>query len=300
MATTRFTGVYPPVITPLTADEELDRSGVKRHIEFVLDGGVDGIFVLGSIGEGPFLRPSVRAAMVEATVEVVAGRVPVIAGIIEPSTSRVIEEIKNLSGRGLAGYVAAAPFYYGGYINRELDKHFRKIADAADLPILLYNIPINTKTPMNADLVLGLQNHPNIAGIKDSSGDWPQVQPILFNKEKDFVFLQGNQFMCAVSLMMGAEGLVPGHANVWPKLIVDLMKAGKEKDWPKLFALQNTLDKLVRLRGRAPNHTYKLVTKAMGLTEEYVSTPLPMLQGDEAEKFLRASVELGVPMPTIS
>lgn len=300
MAGSKFVGVYPPVITPLTADEELDRASVKRHIEFVLDGGVDGIFVLGSIGEGPFLRPEVSAAMVEATVEVVAGRVPVIAGVIEPSTSRTIDAVKNLSGRGLAGYVAAAPFYYGGYVNRELDKHFRKVADAADLPILLYNIPINTKTPMNADLVLGLQNHPNIAGIKDSSGDWPEVQPVLLNRNPDFVFLQGNQFMCAVSLMMGADGLVPGHANVWPRLIVDLMKAGKERDWPTLFALQNTLDKLVRLRGRAPNHTYKLVTKAMGLTEEYVSTPLPMLTPEEADKFIKASIKLGVPLPKLS
>ena len=297
MAASKFVGVYPPVITPLTADEELDRQGVKRHIDFVVDSGVDGIFVLGSIGEGPFVRPSVAAAMVEATVEAVASRVPVIAGVIEPSTARTIDAVKNLSGRGLAGYVAAAPFYFGGYVNRELDKHFRKIADAADLPVLLYNIPINTKTPMNADLVLGLQNHPNIVGIKDSSGDWPEVQPVLLNKEKDFVFLQGNQFMCAVSLMMGAEGLVPGHANVWPKLIVDLMKAGKEKDFKTLFALQNTLDKLVRLRGRAPNHTYKIVTKAMGLTEDYVSTPLPMLTPEERDKFIKSSIELGVPIP---
>lgn len=297
MAGSKFVGVYPPVITPLTADEELDREGVRRHIEFVVGAGVDGIFVLGSIGEGPFVRPSVAAAMVEATVEVVAGRVPVIAGVIEPSTARTIDAIKNLSGRGLVGYVAAAPFYYGGYVNRELDKHFRKIADAADLPVLLYNIPVNTKTPMNADLVLGLQNHPNIVGIKDSSGDWPEVQPVLLNKEKDFVFLQGNQYMCAVSLMMGAEGLVPGHANVWPSLVVDLMKAGREKDYKTLFALQNKLDRLVRLRGRAPNYTYKIVTKAMGLTEEHVSTPLPVLTPEETDRFIRTSIELGVPIP---
>ena len=296
MATSKFVGVYPPVITPLTAEEELDREGVRKHIEFVLEGGVDGIFVLGSNGEGPFVRPSVAAAMVDTTVEVVAGRVPVIAGVIEPSTSRTIEAVRNLSGRRLAGYVAAAPFYFGGYVNRELDKHFRKIADAADLPVLLYNIPINTKTPMNADLVLGLQNHPNIAGIKDSSGDWPEVQPVLFNKEKDFVFLQGNQFMCAVSLMMGADGLVPGHANIWPRLLVDLMKAAKEKEYETLFALQNRLDKLMRLRGRAPNHTYKLITSTMGLTQEHVSSPLPMLTSEEADRFIKANIELGMPI----
>ncbi|HEX2987812.1 MAG TPA: dihydrodipicolinate synthase family protein, partial [Chloroflexota bacterium] len=274
-----------------------DREGVKKHIDFVVNAGVDGIFILGSIGEGPFVRPHVAAAMAEATVEAVAGRVPVIAGVIEPSTARTIDAVKNLSGRGLAGYVAAAPFYYGGYVNRELDKHFRKIADAADLPVLLYNIPVNTKTPMNANLILGLQNHPNIAGIKDSSGDWPVIQPVLLNKEKDFVFFQGNQYMCAVSLMMGADGLVPGHANVWPKLVVDLMKAGKERDFKAAFALQNTLDKLVTLRGRAPAYTYKIVTKALGLTDEYVSTPLPMLTPEETDAFIKTSIELGVPIP---
>jgi len=296
--TTRFTGVIPPMITPLTADEGLDRPAVRRMVDFLIDGGVHGLFILGSIGEGPYLRPSVRQELAEATVEAAAGRVPVIAGILETSTARVIDEMHSLSGRGLAGYVATAPYYFGGFNDGELFDHFRRVAEAADLPVLLYNIPQNTKVPLKADLVLKLAEVPNIAGIKDSSGDWPEVQAILHYRNRErFVVLQGNQSMCAVSLLAGADGLVPGHSNVYPRLLVDLMAAGLRRDIDALFAYQAQLDKLVKLRGRASTYTFKIVTKALGLTEDHTSSPLPRLTPEEARQFLAASAAAGLPLP---
>jgi 4-hydroxy-tetrahydrodipicolinate synthase len=286
------------MITPLTADEGLDRPAVRRMVDFLIDGGVHGLFILGSIGEGPYLRPSVRQELAEATVEAAAGRVPVIAGILETSTARVIDEMHSLSGRGLAGYVATAPYYFGGFNDGELFDHFRRVAEAADLPVLLYNIPQNTKVPLKADLVLKLAEVPNIAGIKDSSGDWPEVQAILHYRNRErFVVLQGNQSMCAVSLLAGADGLVPGHSNVYPRLLVDLMAAGLRRDIDALFAYQAQLDKLVKLRGRASTYTFKIVTKALGLTEDHTSSPLPRLTPEEARQFLAASAAAGLPLP---
>jgi 4-hydroxy-tetrahydrodipicolinate synthase len=293
----RLSGVIPPMITPLTADEEVDRSAVRRQVDFMIEGGVDGLFLLGSIGEGPFLRARVRQELVEAAVEAAAGRVPVIAGIIETGTTRVIEEMRGLSGRGLAAYVAAAPYYFGGFNDQELSGHFQRVADAADLTVLLYNIPQNTHVPMKAPLVLKLAEHANVAGIKDSSGDWAEVHHILRERPAGFTVLQGNQSLCAVSLLAGAEGLVPGHANVWPQLLRDLMAAGRRGDMEAALSCQAQLDKLVRLRGRASTHTFKIVTKYLGLTEDHVSAPLQKLGPEEASRFIDASIAGGLPLP---
>ena len=296
--TDRFTGVIPPMITPLTADEQLDRPSVKRLVDFLIEGGVDGLFILGSIGEGPYLRSAVRQGLAEATVEAAAGRVPVIAGVLETSTARVVDEIRSLSGRGLAGYVAAAPYYFGGFNDAELLDHFQRVADASDLPILLYNIPQNTRVPLKAELVLRLAELPNVVGIKDSSGDWTEVQWILQHRRPGFLVLQGMQTLCAVSLLAGADGLVPGHANVYPRLLANLMEAGRRRDVEALFRYQAQLDRLVKLRGRASTYTFKIVTKALGLTEDHTSRPLPRLNAEESERFLAASVAAGLPLPS--
>lgn len=295
-----FTGVVVPMITPLTEDERLDRAAVHRIVDFLVDGGVHGLFILGSIGEGAVLRPAVRHELAEVAVEAAAGRVPVIAGAIEASTPRVVDEIRALAGRGLSGYVSTTPFYFGGYNDSELYGHFSRIAEAADLPVLLYNIPQNTKVPLSADLAVRLSQVPNIAGIKDSSGDWSQVQAILLNRPSGFRVLQGNQNLSAISILSGADGLVPGHANVWPQLLVELMAAAQKGDMSAAFAFQARLDRVVRLRGRAIVHTFKTLAKARGLIDgDHMVSPAPRLSAAEADTLLHASVAAGLPIPSL-
>jgi len=296
--TSRFTGVIPPMITPLTADEEIDLPAVRRIVNFTIEGGVDGLFILGSNGEGAVLRRSACQALAEATVEAAAGRVPVMAGVLETSTARVIEGMRALSGRGLDAYVVTNPFYFSGFNNAELVDHFRRAAEAADLPVLAYNIPQNTKACMNADAVMKLMDVPNIAGIKDSSGDWTEFQAILSGRTNpDFVVLQGMQSLAAVSLIAGADGLVPGHANVYPQLLAKLVMAVKQGDLKAAFGYQKTLDGLAKLRGRAFIHSYKLLCQALGLMEDYTASPLPRMNPDEAKRFLAAAVAAGMPLP---
>jgi len=113
METTRFAGIIPPLLTPLTPEEGVDRPAVKRFVESLIAGGVHGLFILGSMGEGAYLRPAVRQEMVEATVEAAAGRVPVIAGVLESGTARMLEEMRRLALPGVAAYVVTIPYYYG-------------------------------------------------------------------------------------------------------------------------------------------------------------------------------------------
>jgi len=294
--TVRFSGVIVPMLTPIDADERLDRPAVRRMVEFLLAARVDGIFVLGSNGEGTALRPAERKALAVEAVAAVAGRVPVIAGAIEPSTARVIEEMRNLADCGLAGFVATTPFYYGGYSDAELVDHFRAIAAAAPAPLLVYNIPQNTKIPVRAAVVAALSGEPNVAGLKDSSGDWTEFQAMLLDPRRrpDFAMLQGLQSMSVVSLLAGAHGLIPGYANVHPRLCTDLYAAVRAGRTEEAFRHQALLDRLLSVRGRALVHANKLVASRLGLMQPHVTRPLPRLTAAEADAFLEATRAAGL------
>jgi 4-hydroxy-tetrahydrodipicolinate synthase len=296
MAQRRFYGVVPPTITALDASENLDRAGMARLVEYQISGGSHGIFVLGTNGEGPCLRDAVRRGVCEVAVETARGRVPVIAGVLQPSTARVIDDMKLLESSGVAAFVATTPYYFGGYNADELVGHYRRLADATDLPILIYNIPQNTKVPVNADAVLRIAEDPRIAGIKDSSGNWSEVQRMILERPReDFVILQGNQQMAAISLVLGADGLVPGFANVHPRLLADLYDAVQRGATAEAFGIQKQVDAFLRIRGRATLHGTKLLAEHLGLIEANLTAPLPRMNPDEARRYLDACLAAGFP-----
>ncbi len=293
----KFAGIIPPMITPLTPDERIDRPAVSRFVDFLIQGGVHGLFILGSMGEGAYLTPSARQEMAAVTVEAARGRLPVIAGALETGTRRVIEEIRRLAMPGIAAFVVTTPYYYGGFTPAELREHFRQVAEATDRPILAYSIPPNTHVTMKAQLMLELASLPHITGVKDSSGDWFEMQLLLLRaRPQGFVVFQGNQLYCGASLLAGADGLVPGHANVWPELLVGMYDAAQRKEAAAVWSAQARLNELLALRGRAAIHTYKVLAQALGLMGDTVATPLPRLSGEEAKQCLAAHAAIGLPL----
>ena len=299
MTERRFSGVIPPTITALDADEELDRDGMVRVVEHQVRGGVDALFVLGTNGEGPNLRDRVRRAVCEVAVEAAAGRVPVLAGVLQPSTARIVDDMRLLADSGVAGFVAAPPYYFSpAYGPNEIVDHYRRLADATDRPILVYNIPQYTRVTVKADAVLRLAEDPRIAGVKDSSGDWTDVQRLILERPRpDFVVLQGHQSSCAISLIAGADGLIPGFANVQPRLLADLYAAAKRGDHAEALSLQARVDRFIRIRGRATLHGTKLLAAHLGLCADHVTTPLPRMTESEAERYLASCIEAGFPSP---
>jgi 4-hydroxy-tetrahydrodipicolinate synthase len=292
-----FAGIIPPMVTPLTPGERIDGPGVERLVNFLIGHGVHGLFILGSIGEGAFLRSAEKRKLAEATVAAAAGRVPVIAGVLECSTERVIEEMGRLALPGIAAFVVTTPYYYGGFAPRDLREHFRRVATAADRPVLAYNIPQNTHVAMKADLMLDLAGVPNIAGIKDSAGDWFEDQMLLLQpRPTGFAVFQGNQVYAGVSLLAGADGLVPGHANVWPDLLVGMYDAARRQEVAAVFSAQAQLNALMTLRARAPIHTFKVVAQALGLMGDTVAAPLPRLSPEEARQCVAAHAAIGLPL----
>jgi len=295
----RIENVIVPLLTPLRGDERIDVAALRRLVDFLVGARVDAIFVLGSNGEGPALRPAERRRLATETVQAAAGRCAVIAGALEPSTTRIVDEIDNLSGCGLDGFVATTPYYYSGYSDAELVAHFRAIADHAPAPLLLYNIPQNTRVVLPAPVVRALVDTPNIAGLKDSSGDWTLFQSLLLDpaRPRSFRMLQGMQSLSAVSMLAGADGLIPAFANVHPSLLVDLCAAGRSGRIDEALRHQAVLDRMLAVRGRAVLHANKLMASRLGLMEDHVTRPLPRMSAAEVKAFLAATEAAGFAYP---
>ncbi|WP_026460876.1 dihydrodipicolinate synthase family protein [Schaalia suimastitidis] len=244
-----FRGVVPPVVTPLTQDRHFDVASHERNIERMIDAGVHGLFVLGSSGEVAFNTDARRKEVLDATMRIVDGRLPVLAGVIDTQTPRVIEHIKVAQDAGVDGIVATAPFYaLGG--PAQVERHFRALREATDLQIYAYDIPVCVHTKLSVDLLITLGKDGVIQGVKDSSGDDVSFRFLCMRNEAEGQPLQlftGHEVVVDGAYMSGADGSVPGLANVDPHGYVRQWDAYQAGDWEAVRLEQNRLAELMTL-----------------------------------------------------
>lgn len=240
--TPRYSGVIPPVVTPLTADGELDRPSLERVVGHLLDGGVTGLFALGSSGETAYLTPGQQDEVIEVIVAAAAGQVPVLVGAIETTTNRAIERARRAAGLGADAVVATAPFYTRTH-DLEIDRHFRDIAAAVDLPLLAYDVPVCVHSKLDPELLLPLAADGVLAGVKDSSGDDGSFRRLALGAREsaDFSVLTGHELVVDAMMLAGADGSVPGLGNVDPHGYVRLHDAAVAGDWAAAKAEQDRL-----------------------------------------------------------
>ena len=224
-------GVVPPLITPLTAAGEVDGGALGALVEYVLEAGCGGLFVLGGCGAGPWLTAEDRGAAVRAAVRAAAGRVPVLAGVMLPATRPALAAARQAADEGADAVVVGTPYYF------EVDdaaqrRHVGAILGAVPLPALLYNIPQCTHRRLTPETVADLAAEPRILGVKDSAGEFPAFLDFVALKAQrpDFKVLQGSEPLMAPSLQHGGDGLIPGLANVAPGLFVALRRAAEGGD----------------------------------------------------------------------
>ncbi|GAA3818010.1 dihydrodipicolinate synthase family protein [Streptomyces phyllanthi] len=228
-----LTGVVPPVCTPLTPEREVDVPSLLRLVDHLVDAGVHGLFVLGSSSEAAFLTDRQRRLVVETVVARAAGRLPVLAGAIDMTTPRVLDHVAAVTGAGADAVVATAPFYTRTH-PAEIARHYRLIAERSPVPVVAYDIPVAVHTKLGADLVLDLAAEGVLAGLKDSSGDQAGFREVVTGARtrgvSGFSVLTGSELLVDSALAMGADGAVPGLANVDPAGYVrlyDLCRAGE-------------------------------------------------------------------------
>ncbi|WP_314414418.1 dihydrodipicolinate synthase family protein [Streptomyces kroppenstedtii] len=230
-----LTGVVPPVCTPLTPDGEVDVPSLLRLVDHLLEGGVDGLFVLGTSSEAAYLPDRQRRLVVETVVGHVAGGVPVLAGAIDMTTPRVLDHVRYVTDAGADAVVVTAPFYTRTH-PAEIARHYRLVAARSPVPVLGYDLPVAVHSKLSAELVLELAADGTLAGLKDSSGDLGGFRAVVTGARAHagitgFSVLTGSELVVDAALAMGADGAVPGLANVDPAGYARLYRLCREGEW---------------------------------------------------------------------
>ncbi|MFP4000370.1 MAG: dihydrodipicolinate synthase family protein [Thermoplasmata archaeon] len=222
----KFKGIFPAVITPYDEGEEVDESRLKDFLDYVIEGGVHGIYLLGTNGEGPLLTFQEKKRVIETALEHVAGRVPVIVGSMCNSTKNTIELSKYAESKGADAVHAIVPYYYPVTKNG-LKNHIKELAEEVDIPIFLYSIPQFTGNEIEPHTLGELSELDDLIGLKDSSGDigfFYQSLNEVQSKRDDFVFFGGNDSLILTYLMMGGDGSVTAVGNAFPGLVADIFE----------------------------------------------------------------------------
>ncbi|KAB7530397.1 dihydrodipicolinate synthase family protein [Flagellimonas olearia] len=236
-----LSGIIPPMLTPLLSDWTLDRPAVKKLIDHMIDGGVNGIFILGTTGESTSLSYRTRRELIEQTIGHVHGRVPVLVGITDTSIEESLELVSLAHDFGADAVVAAPPFYFQ-LGQEELFEFYWDLADRSKLPIFLYNMPSMTKISMSIDTVVRLSAHENIIGLKDSSANTVYFQSLKYSiKREDFALFVGPEEIMAETVLMGGNGGVNGGANLFPELYVRMYNAAVDHDFESIKILQRQI-----------------------------------------------------------
>ena len=215
-------GIIPAMVTPLTSDGKVNEKGLRRLIDFLIDGGSHGLFVVGTTGEFYGLSPEEKKELFEITVDQTRGRVPVYAGTGAITTREAILLTRYAEEAKVDAVSVLTPMFISPTQN-ELIQHYTAIADSTGLPVLLYNNPPKTGVNLTAGTVAKLADVPNIVGIKDSSGDFTlSGEYIRLTRGKDFHVLMGRDTLIHAGLCYGGKGSIAACANVAPRLVADI------------------------------------------------------------------------------
>lgn len=301
----QFRGVVPPAVLALNEDRSFDVESYQRNIDRMIDAGIHGVFVLGSSGEGAFVTPKQRADVLAATREVVNGRIPVLAGVIDTQADRVIEHIKQAEEYGVDGIVATAPFYALGGI-QQVEEHFRVISAATELPLYAYDIPVCVHVKLPPALLVKLATEGVLQGVKDSSGDDVSFRFLIQDNAaagSPLTILTGHEVVVDGAYLSGADGSVPGLGNVDPAGYVCQWNAYQAGDWEAVRVEQERLARLMRIVNvpqsvagfGAGVGAFKTALKALGVFKtNQMPQPVPTLLPEEEQGIAQILQEVGL------
>ena len=281
-------GVVPPVCTPFTADYEVDEKSLRRLVNHLIDGGVHGLFVLGSTSEVAYLTDKRRADVIRIAIDETAGQVPVVAGAIDMTTLRVNEHVRAAVAAGIDGIVITAPFYVRTH-PEEIALHFRLVKEACgDVPLYAYDIPVAANNvKLETGTVLKLAKEGVIQGLKDSSGNDAGIRAVILGAKKmglnEFVVLTGSELTVDSALIFGAHGVVPGIGNIDPAGYVKIFDLVAEQErLTEMFGLVDVGSTARMGRGSSALGAFKASLKLLGVIDDArMAPPQIPLNSDE-------------------
>lgn len=283
-------GIIPPMITPLINENEVDYEGLEKLVEHLISGGVHGLFILGTTGEGPSLTHALRIDLIKYVCDQVNGRIPVLVGITDASFKEAVHTSDKSKEFGAQAVVLAPPFYYQ-IDQTELYSFTEQLIVEISLPVYLYNLPGLTKISFEIDTIRKLLSKPEILGLKDSSADMVYFHRLLkVAKESDVSLFIGPEELFMESLLIGGDGGVPGGANIFPQLYVDIYEAVKAGDLNKAREFHGQVMELCEIvysgygSGSVINGI-KCALKYMNiLSSDYIAKPLHKANNSKTEK----------------
>jgi 4-hydroxy-tetrahydrodipicolinate synthase len=236
-------GIIPPLVTPLTDNCQLDVAGLERLIEHVLDGGVHGLFLLGTTGEGPSLPVKLQHSLIRHTCRLVDRRVPLLVSISHSCLAESLELANFAAELGCDAVVATPPYFYP-LPQKYVLKYYLQLIRELPLPLMLYNMPAVTGTPIELETAQRLAEQECVLGIKDSSGSLETFQQFIeiTRTRPDFSILVGPEHLLGTTLARGGTGGVSGGANVWPQVFVGLYDAAIQNNQADVKQLSQSID----------------------------------------------------------
>jgi len=287
------------MVTPLRGRDELDIEGLERLIERILGGGVDGLFILGTTGEGPSLSYRLRRDLIERTCRQVRGRVPVLVGITDSAFVESVDLARHAAATGADALVLAPPFYFSEG-QPELQEYLDHLVVELPLPLVLYNTPANTKVQYGLDAVRRAMDQPRIIGLKDSSKDMNYFQQVvgLLPRRPDWSLLIGPEELLAEAVRAGGHGGIPGGANLFPKLYVQLCASARNGDTDRTGQLHAQVMRIsgsLYQIGRHPSAIIKGIKCALGclgICNDFMAEPFHRFRAEERARVQRCLAEL--------
>lgn len=284
-----FSGSITALITPMNGDGTLDYAALEKLIDFHLRAGTEALVIAGTTGESPTLDHAEHVELVARSCEIAAGRLPIIAGTGSNSTSQTLTLSRAVGGLALSGLMVVTP-YYNKPTQEGMFRHFSAVADAANHPIILYNVPSRTGVDLKPATVGRLCAHPNIAGLKDATAELDRVQALRDLCGSGFSLLSGEDPMAAEFMLRGGDGVISVTANVAPKLMRELCDAARSGDRAGAERVDAVLRPLHRdLFVESNPIPVKWAVQQMGLAGPGIRLPLTPL-AEEYHAVVRAAM----------
>jgi len=291
-------GIIPPVITPLNNYNEIDHRGLQNLIEHLINGGVHGLFILGTNGEAPSLSYKVRKELVKSVCKIVDHQIPVLVGISDTSIEGSVDIAEYSWKKGADAVVVAPPYYYP-VDQEEMVEYFNVLSSLISIPFLVYNMPSHTKIHLSIDTVKRAKEL-GALGIKDSSGDMFHLYSLIeeFKSSSEFSIITGTELFLPDAVMHGGHGAIAGGANMFPQLFVKLYEASVNQNSnsvqqlrKKVIFLYNTIYSVSKHPSRI-TLGIKCALSIMNICNDYAAPPLSRLKAAEREQIEKFLLEM--------
>lgn len=284
--TTNWHGVFPAATTHFHEDQSLDIASTLKHLDAMIEAGVHGMIMLGTVGENGSLDPDEKRNVLRATMEHVAGRIPVLTGVAENTTARACRFAEDAAAMGVDGLMVLPAMLYKADA-RETMQHFRDVAQATDLPIMVYNNPVSYHVDITPEMFADLADAPTLVAIKESSENVRRITDLKNTVGDRYLLFSGVDDLVLESVLLGADGWVSGLVNAFPhenRLLWDLATAGK---WEQAREVYRWYTPLLHLDTHVKLVQYiKLAEAECGMGPEMTRAPRLPLVGEERERVL--------------